>query len=244
MIKNKTVLIIGAKSDIAIAVAYKFASEGWNLQLTARNSAELEVIVNDIKIRHEIKVSVYEFDILNFDTFDMTINSLDCLPQTVICTVGLLGNQANDEKNLLNSTLIMKTNYLGPSLFLGQIANHFENRGFGSIIGISSVAGDRGRSSNYIYGSAKSGFTSFLAGLRNRLFKSNVNVLTVVPGFVNTKMIKKIKTPMIITNSPEHIGRMIFKNRFRSKVIYPFPWRIILFIIKIIPERIFIRLKL
>ena len=108
-----------------------------------------------------------------------------------------MGNQKSDENNLSNSALVIRTNYEGPSLFLGEIANHFEKRGYGSIIGISSVR-ERGRASNYIYGSAKSGFTAFLSSLRNRLYKSNVNVLSVLPGFVNTKMTHKMKLPNLL----------------------------------------------
>ena len=138
----------------------------------------------------------------------------------------------------------MRTNYEGPSLLLGEIAKLFEKRGFGSIIGVSSVAGDRGRASNYIYGSAKSGFTAFLSGLRNRLQKSNVTVLTVVPGYIKTKLIKNIETPDILTSSSNHISEIIFRNRFKAKVIYPFPWRFIMLIIKLIPERAFARFNL
>ncbi|SVC57263.1 uncharacterized protein METZ01_LOCUS310117, partial [marine metagenome] len=142
--------------------------------MAARNSSELDAVVSDLKIRYEINVSAYELDILKYETFTDFIDSLGCLPDIALCAVGILGNQTDDEKNFSNSSLVMRTNYEGPSLLLGEIANRFEMRGSGSIIGISSVAGDRGRASNYIYGSAKSGFTAFLSGLRNRLHKSNV----------------------------------------------------------------------
>lgn len=241
---NKTILIIGAKSDIAIAIAYKFASKGWDLQLTSRNCSELKLLVNDIKIRYKVNISVYELDILNFDSFENILNSLNYLPEIALCSVGLLGKQKDDETNMLSSLLSMKTNYLGPSLLFGEIANRFEKRGFGSIIGISSVAGERGRASNYIYGSAKSGFSTFLSGLRNRLYKSNISVLTVLPGFVKTKMIDNIDTPPFITSNPNKIAKLIFSNHSKSKVVYPYPWRVIFFIIKLIPERIFKKLNL
>lgn len=244
MIKNKTILIIGAKSDIAVAAAHKFASEGYNLQLAARNSSTLDAVASDLKIRYEINVSAYELDILKYETFSDFIDSLGCLPDIALCAVGILGNQIDDEKSFSNSSLAMRTNYEGPSLLLGEIANLFEMRGSGSIIGISSVAGDRGRASNYIYGSAKSGFTAFLSGLRNRLHKSNVNVLTVLPGFVETKMIASIKTPTMLTSLPEVISETIFRNRFKAQVCYPFPWKFIMLIICMIPEKIFFRLRL
>ena len=240
---NKTILIIGGKSDIALAIAYKFAAKGWNLQFTARNSSELEKVSKDIKIRYQINISIYELDVLDFNNFKDILDSFSCLPEIVVCAVGILGNQKQNEKDSFNSSLIMKTNYLGPSLVLGEIANLFEKRGSGSIIGISSVAGERGRASNYIYGSAKSGFSAFLSGLRNRLYKSKVNVLTVLPGFVRTKMIENINTPIFLTNSPTDIADIIYKNRFQSKIIYPFPWKYILLIIRLLPEKIFQRLE-
>ena len=244
MSKNKTILIIGAKSDIALAVAKKFASKGYDLQLAARNSSELGVIVTDLEIRYKINVSTYELDILKYRTFGNFINSLDCLPDIAFLAVGILGNQKIDENNLSNSALVMRTNYLGPSLLLGVIANYFEKRGNGSIIGISSVAGERGRASNYIYGSAKSGFTAFLSGLRNRLHKSNVNVLSVLPGFVNTKMTHEIKLPRFVTGNVEEIANLIFIKKRQSKTIYIFPWKFIMIIILSIPESIFKRLNL
>jgi len=239
MIKHNTILIIGAKSDIAVAVAHKFASEGYNLQLAARNSLELDAVVSDLKIKYEINVSAYELDILQYETFADFIDSLEYLPNIALCAVGILGNQTDDEKCSLNSSLVMRTNYEGPSLILGEIANRFETRGSGSIIGISSVAGDRGRASNYIYGSAKAGFTSFLSGLRNRLHKSNVSVLTILPGFVKTKMTRGLSLPKFITASCNRWSDVIFTNRNKSKVVYIFPWRIIMNFIMHIPENIF-----
>jgi len=243
MNQKKTILIIGAKSDIALAVAHKFASEGYNLLLAARNSSELNVMVGDFEIRYKINVSAYELDILKYDTFINFIDSLNCLPDVVLCAVGILGDQKDDEKSFLNSTLVMRTNYEGPSLLLGEIANRFEIRGSGSIIGISSIAGDRGRASNYIYGSAKSGFTAFLSGLRNRLHESNVSVLTVLPGYVETKMTSDLQLPKLITSNTNNISSTIFKKHKNSETFYPFPWRWIILLIKFIPEKIFLRLK-
>ena len=128
-------------------------------QLAARNSSELDAMVNDLMIRYEIKVSTYELDILKYEAFTDIIDSLDCLPDIALCAVGFR-EQKDDEKSLLNSSLVMRTNYEGPSIFLGD--KSFE--GEYSIIGISSVAGNRGRESNYIYGSAESGLTTFYLG--------------------------------------------------------------------------------
>jgi short-subunit dehydrogenase len=129
---------------------------------------------------------------------------------------------------------------------LNVVANEFEKLNDGLIIGISSVAGERGRQSNYLYGSAKAGFTAYLSGLRNRLFKSNVHVMTVKPGFMKTRMIEGIKTPGPLTASPEIAARKIFKAaQSRKNVVYILPvWRLIMFIIRSIPEGIFKKMKL
>ena len=244
MKNNNTILIIGAKSDIGLSVAYKFASEGYDLQLAARNFSDVNLIVNDIKIRYGINVTTYELDILKYETFECFIDSLNCLPQIALCAVGILGDQKEDENDFSSELMVMRTNFEGPSLLLGELANHFEKRGSGSIIGISSVAGHRGRASNYIYGSSKSGFTNYLSGLRNRLNVSNVNVLTVLPGFVETKMTSNLKLPKFITSQTRNISNLIFKNYKKSSTVYPFPWRFIMLIIDFIPERIFKKLKL
>ena len=126
MSTNKTILIIGAKSDIALAVAHKFASEGYNLQLAARNHSELDVVVDDLKIRYEINVSTHELDILEYSTFSDFMDSLDCLPDIALCAVGILGFQQEDVNSFSDSTIVMRTNYEGPTLFLGEIANRFD----------------------------------------------------------------------------------------------------------------------
>jgi len=244
MKNNKTILIIGATSDIAIAVAYRFALHGYNLQLAARNTDDLNPIVTDIKIKYGVDVFLHQLDILNYAYFPTFISSLNTLPDTAICAVGLLGDQEDCEQSIERSSVAMRSNYEGPSLLLGEIANHFEIRRAGTIIGISSVAGERGRGSNYIYGSAKAGFTAFLSGLRNRMSKSNVRVITVIPGFVHTQMTKDMNLPSLLTLLPETLSYRIFKNLNREIIYSSKRWYFIMLIIKLIPEKIFKRLKL
>ena len=130
--------------------------------------------------------------------------------------------------------LMIKTNYLGLVSIFGEIANRMEKRGSGTIIGVSSVAGDRGRASNYIYGSAKAGFAAFLSGLRNRLFQKNVRVITVKPGFVRTKMTEGLDLPGMLTASPDELAHAIHRADRKNKlVVYYRPvWRLIMLIWK------------
>ena len=134
---------------------------------------------------------------LKTETHKDFIKNLKEIPSILICAVGLLGQQKESENDLELRTKVLRTNYEGPLNIISDFANIYENQGYGTIVGISSVAGDRGKASNYIYGSAKSGFTTFLAGLRNRLAKKNVHVLTVLPGTVYTKMTLGMKLPKL-----------------------------------------------
>ncbi len=157
---------------------------------------------------------------LNYSYFTNFISNLRPLPDEVICTVSMLGSQNNHHDSIDETSMIIKTNFEGPSIFLGKIAESFEKRGSGSIIAISSVAGLRGRRSNYIYGSAKSGLTAFLSGLRSRMHEANVSVLTVIPGYIDTKMIADIKTPKLLTSSPDNLAKKIFKNRGKRYFVF------------------------
>ena len=239
--KNKSVLFLGALSDIAKSTIQKFGENGYDLQLAARNIDDLKKLSTDLKIRYNTDINVYEFDILKTENHQNFIKNLKEVPSIVICAVGLLGEQKENENDTELRVKVLRTNYEGPVNIISDFANIFENRGFGTIVGISSVAGDRGRASNYIYGSAKAGFTAFLSGLRNRLAKKNVHVLTVIPGTVYTKMTLNSKLPKFFTSSPNEVAEDIYNAVIKKKnIIYTKKiWRLIMFIIKSIPEGIF-----
>lgn len=243
---HKTILILGASSDIGIAIAKKYSQHGFDIQLAARNVLRLEKTACDLKVRYQVKVSLYEFDMLEFLSHQKFISDLSVLPEVVVSVVGLLGEQEKSERDWEQARLIIDTNYTGPVMILNQFAELFEQRKCGCIIGISSVAGDRGRQSNYMYGAAKAGFTAFLSGLRNRLYKSGVHVLTVKPGYVGTKMTKQLNLPEIMVITPEQVAIDIYKAYKKHKnVIYTaWYWRWIMFIILRINESLFKRLSL
>lgn len=160
---------------------------------------------------------------------------------------GLLGDQTESAADPRAASLVMTTNYVGPALLLLAGARRLAGRpGGGCIVGVSSVAGDRGRGSNFIYGSAKAGFTALLSGLRNDFAKKGVHVITVKPGFVDTAMTAGMKLPPPLTAQPDDVARAIVAAHRRGRdVIYVKPiWRVIMLIITTIPERIFKRLSL
>tara|TARA_B100000768_G_C11229819_1_gene354551 strand:+ start:376 stop:1107 length:732 start_codon:yes stop_codon:yes gene_type:complete len=240
------ILILGAQSDIAIAVAHRFAEAGYQIQLAARNINNLVADKSDIELRHQINVTLHEFDALDTISHSYFVEQLTILPNIVVCAVGYMGLQAENEQEIKEASLVIRSNYEGPVSILSVLANCFEARGSGCLVGISSVAGERGRASNYVYGSAKAGFTAFLSGLRNRLAKKAVHVVTVLPGFVTTKMTEGMDLPKILTAQPKEVANAIFNAvQKKQNIIYTRPvWRFIMIIIRNIPEQIFKRLKI
>lgn len=241
-----TLLVLGATSDIARATARTFALNGWNLQLAGRNQAALSRIAQDIAVRTGQAIPCFFFDALQSDSGSKLWALLTEKPDAVLCAVGLLGNHHTAEHDSGQAEAIITTNFTGLISILSLAADHFEARGKGCIIGISSVAGDRGRASNYIYGSAKAGLTAFLSGLRNRLARVHVHVMTVKPGFVATNMTKDMSLPAALTAMPDDVASAIWKGlRKKRNVVYVRPvWRLIMLIISHIPENIFKSMKL
>jgi len=240
------ILIIGAKSDIAQALAREYAKRGYDLLLTGRNIETLKPFGDDLKIRYNCEANFAELDVLNYTSHQTFYDSLEEKPEGVIIAAGYLGDQKLAEKDFDEARKILDTNYTGAVSILNIIATDFEVRKSGFIVGISSIAGDRGRGSNYFYGSAKAGFSAYLSGLRNRLYPSNVQVLTVKPGFVDTKMTRGMDLPGALTAQPEEVAADIFNAQQKGKdVIYTkWMWRYISLIIRSIPEGIFKKLSL
>ena len=235
------VLILGARSDIARATARAFAAAGHPVQLAARDTESLAADQADLQTRSGVAVTLHDFDALDTDGFEAFVDALPALPQIVVSAVGLMGEQATNEDDSDAARTVIRTNFEGPALMLGLLANRFAVRGSGTIVGISSVAGDRGRASNYIYGAAKAGFTAFLSGLRNRLAGQGVHVVTVLPGFVNTAMTADMDTPGALTAEPGEVADAIVKAVKKSRnVIYVRRiWWLVMAIIRNIPEAIF-----
>jgi len=241
-----TALILGAASDMAIAIAKKFASEGYAIQLAARNVQRLQATESDIAIRYNVRCSLHEFDALQFATHQSFFESLEPKPDITICVFGYLGENEEARKDWKETERIIHTNYTGAVSILNVASDYYEGKRQGMIVGISSVAGERGRQSNYIYGSAKAGFSAYLSGLRNRLFPENVHVVSVQPGFVYTKMTEKIQLPKLLTATPAQVAEAVYTavKKKKNVVFVKWFWRWIMLIITSIPEFIFKKLKL
>jgi len=242
------ILILGASSDIAQAICYDYAKKGKDLILTGRTTEELSSLKSDLEIKYSISVSLYSFDGLLYEQhpvfFQNCINEHEI--EGVILAYGYLGDQQKGQKSFQEARKIIETNYVSAVSILELFASYFEKKKQGFICGISSVAGDRGRQSNYLYGSSKGAFSLYLQGLRNRLTPFNVSVITVKPGFVKTKMTEGIINDSFLVASPSHVSKDVLSAISRSSsILYTKKiWRYIMFIIRLIPEFIFKKLKL
>ncbi len=241
-----TILLLGATSDIGYAIAKKFAAQKYNVQLAARNTSLLQPMQSDIEIRSGVACTLHQFDALAFETHQAFYAALPAKPDVVAYVIGYMNDNEKVIENWNETLLTINTNYTGAVSILNIVARDFAQKKAGSIIGISSVAGSRGRQSNYIYGSAKAAFTAYLSGLRNKMYHSGVHVLTVLPGFVFTKMTEHLQLPKPLTARPEEVAEAVFAGVANKKnVVYvKWFWRWIMLVITTIPEGIFKKKKL
>lgn len=241
-----TVLILGAASDMAVAIAHEMAAKGHDLQLAARKTDRLEPLRADLQIRYTIQCTLHEFDAENCSQHAAFYEQLPVKPSIAICVFGYLGENEKARTDWQEAARIIQTNYTGAVSILNVISNDFADRKSGVIVGVSSVAGERGRQSNYIYGSAKAGFTAYLSGLRNRMFREGVHVMSVQPGFVYTRMTEGLALPPLLTAQPDQVAKAISAgiNKKKNIIYVKWFWRWIMMIICLIPEFLFKKLKL
>jgi NAD(P)-dependent dehydrogenase (short-subunit alcohol dehydrogenase family) len=245
---EKTVLVVGGSSDIGRATALRYAQAGWQIWIAARDVATAQRNADDIKTRTGVAPAVYELDVLQTDKLADFVAALPALPDTIISMIGELGDQARAETDLAHAAMVMRSNFEAPSLLIGLFAQEFAKRGSGTIVGVSSVAGDRGRASNYVYGAAKAGFSQFLSGLRNRMaLAGRIRVVTVKPGFVRTRMTAHLKLPPMLTTEPHRVAADIFsaaEERPRDVIYVGRRFWLVMTIICAIPEAVFKKLKI
>ena len=241
------VLILGATSRIAQSIAAEHAKDGDSVLLAARDRDEVKIIASDIQIRHSTRVLIGDFEATDFASHARFIaDAIEALGSidTAYVVFGAMGEQAASEKDFSAARTILDVNFTGAVSISEALAGYMEERGQGVIVGVSSVAGDRGRQSNYFYGAAKGGYSLYLQGLRGRMARSGVHVMTAKLGFIDTPMTFGLKTKIPIA-SPEATARALKKAASKGKntLYYPWFWRQVMFLIKGIPERMFKKLK-
>ena len=242
----KKILIIGATSAIAEHCARIWANRGNELYLVARNEERVKIIASDLKVRGAAQVITYCTDLKDIERHSEILESAQNTMKgvdIVLIAHGTLSSQKFCEGSVSETLNEIKTNALSTISLLTLLANQFEERKDGTICVISSVAGDRGRASNYVYGSAKAMVTTFTSGLRQRLHKSNVAVVTIKPGFVDTPMTSQFKKGLLWAK-PNTVASKIVRaiDKKKAEVYIPLFWLFILTLINIIPSILFKRI--
>ena len=244
----RKILVLGATSGIAEATCRIWASQGASLFLVARNAEKLAAVASDLRTRG---ASFVETAVADLDDTEQhpallahAVNSLTGLDVAYLAH-GVLGDQSHAEQDFNTAAHIIHTNLLAPISLLTWLANFFVQRRAGTIAVLSSVAGDRGRKSNYVYGSSKAGLTAFLDGLRNRVDRQGVTVLTIKPGPVKTAMTMGMKGSEKFADPDKVAQTIVDAIHARKDVLYvPGIWKIIMFVIRHIPESVFKKLNL
>lgn len=245
----ETWLVLGASSAIARAFARVAAAEGADIILAGRDRDDLDLTASDIAIRTRRRVVVFDFDATDFESHAALMQrareEAGAGTLNVFLAFGTMPAQAEIDRDAALAFRTIESNYIGAVSVLQAAAPLLEAQGRGAIVALGSVAGDRGRLKNYVYGSAKAGLGAYLQGLRARLFRAGVTVTTVKPGFVDTAMTFGLPG-MFLVAAPDAVARACFAaaRRGREEVYVPFFWRGIMTVIRNIPERIFKRLSI
>jgi short-subunit dehydrogenase len=244
-----TTLILGAGSDIALATANALAERGHDLVLAGRDTEALGREAENLALSHGVHARAVAFDALDGNGHGAFWDGLEPQPDGVVCAIGHLGDESRAQAEPEEARRTLETNFNGVVAILDEAARRFAAAGSGFIIALSSVAGDRGRASNYHYGAAKAGLTTYLSGLRNRFATEGphgVRVITVKPGFVATRMTAGMELPARLTATPQQAARDIVRAlEGRRDVVYTrWFWRWIMAIITHLPEPLFKRTRL
>jgi len=233
-------LVIGGNSDIGFSTAKIFASKGYNIHLASQDIEQLTLKKEIIEKSFNVICKISSLNLYSLDSINTFLNSESINPNIILVSAGYMENP----ETLFDK--IIKINYLNLVEIIEKlIIKNLVKQRLSTIIGISSIAGERGKKDNSVYSSAKSGFSVYLDGLRQRLYIDRINVITIKPGYVKSKMTKNLNLPKYLVSTPDLIGEIIFKSFINNKnVVYaPYFWKIVLFIYKNIPEFIF-RIKL
>jgi short-subunit dehydrogenase len=247
-VKRRRTLIVGATSAIAQETAKLLAQEGDQLFLTARDAGKLSSVRDDLALRGAVDVQAEVLDVLDFANHDAIIEkaygALGGAVDLAIIAHGVLPDQEACQSSYPLTLRAFETNALSVFSLLTRLSERFRGEGDGTLLVISSVAGERGRGSNYIYGSAKGALTLFLQGLRSRLHPEGVRVITIKAGFVDTPMTRHLKKGLIWAK-PEQIAAGILRTLHGKRDVYflPWYWRWIMLIVRVVPESIFKRLR-
>lgn len=238
---NRTILILGANSDVAKQAIKLYAEKGNNVVAASRSIDQLSDFVNQHpEIKH--KVEVKYFDAVDFDSHQEFYNALSVKPHVVVYAAGYLKNNTEALVDWGGSYQMMKVHYCGAVSILNIIAMDSSNANLKRIIGLSSLSGVRGRKSNFIYGSTKSAFTQYLAGLRQHVSQRKIKVNVIVAGYIRSKMTAGLNLPESLMLSPEFIAKAVVDAGSRFVIVPGFKWKVIYWILRLLPESLVAKL--
>lgn len=237
---SKTVLILGANSDVAKQCILQYTQKDFFILAASRNTLSLEKFVQENKLHS--KVSVLHFDAVDFDSHQKFYDELPLKPNIVVYAAGFLVENEKALKDFKGTQQMMMVNYMGAVSVLNIIATDETNKNLERIIGLSSLSGVRGRKSNFVYGSTKAAFTTYLAGLRQELSSRNIKVNALVIGYIRTKINQGLQLKESLIMEPDYVAKFVV-NAGNSFIIVPnFKWKMIYWILKVLPESLVAKL--
>ena len=239
MNQNKTVLILGANSDVAKQCILQYVEKGFAIIAASRSIDSLKEFVTKNNLS---KVSVLYFDASDFDSHQKFYDELPTKPHIVIYAAGFLVDNEKALSNFQEAQQMMTVNYMGAVSVLNIIAMDQSNKNLERIIGLSSLSGVRGRKSNFVYGSTKAAFTTYLAGLRQELAQRNIKVNVLISGYINTKINAGLDLNKNLLMEPDYVAKHIVNARNSFTIVPNFKWKLIYFILKILPESLVAKL--
>jgi short-subunit dehydrogenase len=239
--QRKTVLLLGANSDVAKAAILRYAAKGFRILAASRSTDELRAFVDQHLPQHQL-VTVLYFDAADFASHAGFYEQLPEKPHLVVYAAGYLKNNEEALLDFPGSLRMIQVHYAGAVSILNIIAMDRENARLERIIGLSSLSGVRGRKSNFIYGSTKSAFTQYLAGLRQYLFNRRITVNVIVAGYIRSKMTAGLNLPEVLMLEPDFIAKAVVEADSRFVIVPGLKWKIIYTALKWMPERLVARL--
>ncbi|MBW8524826.1 SDR family NAD(P)-dependent oxidoreductase [Chryseobacterium chendengshani] len=231
----KTVLILGANSDVAKQCILQYLKKGFSVTAASRNTESLNkfIIENNLD---SAKISVLSFDAENFDAHQKFYDELQIKPHIVVYSAGFLVDNEAALRDFKEAKQMITVNYMGGVSILNIIATDDSNKNLERIIGLSSLSGVRGRRSNFVYGSTKAAFTTYLAGLRQELAQRNITVNVLISGYINTKINTGLELNKTLLMEPGYVAKHIVNAGNSFSIVPNFKWKMIYFILKILPE--------
>ncbi|WP_042721657.1 SDR family NAD(P)-dependent oxidoreductase [Flavobacterium sp. B17] len=237
---RKTVLILGANSDVAKQCIVQYVQKDFSVIAASRNTLSLDSFVQENKLHS--KVSVLHFDSVEFDSHQKFYDELPVKPHIVVYAAGFLVENEKALKNFKGTQQMMMVNYMGAVSILNIIATDTSNKNLERIIGLSSLSGVRGRKSNFVYGSTKAAFTTYLAGLRQKLASRNIKVNALVIGYIRTKINKGLQLNKSLIMEPDYVAKFVVNAGNSFTIVPNFKWKMIYWILKMLPESLVAKL--